>query len=224
MAAGGTDGGAAAPVISLHPRGEVDHGPRDRPRVALTFDACSGRPPGQLDRGVCDELVAEKVKATIFVGGRWAEQDPARLQALAGDPLLELGIHGYRHAHLTRLSEAALRADLGRAVETVEKLAGRRPTLLRAPYVEADARVVRVARELGLTLIGDDVASGDPDPAFGQARLTRWVLSQVRPGSIVVMHINGGGKHTAEALPAIVAGLRAKGFELVTVSELLGPR
>ncbi len=199
----------------------IDHGPRGQKRVALTFDACSGRPPGKLDEAVLDELEAQHVKATIFVGGRWAEQDPARVKALLADPLLELGSHAYRHPHLTRLSDAGLRRELGQAIEALKGQTGRAPTLLRAPYVEDDARVVRIAGELGLTVIGFDVASGDPDPKFGKQRLTRWVLSQARGGSIIVMHINGNGRHTAEALPAIIEGLRKQGYELVTVSELL---
>ncbi|MHB8418857.1 MAG: polysaccharide deacetylase family protein [Myxococcales bacterium] len=202
----------------------LNHGPRDRPRIALTFDACSGPPPGKLDGAVLRELVDAHVPATIFVGGRWAEQSPARVKALLADPLLELGSHSYRHPHLETLSDGALRRELARAISALAAQTGRPPTLLRAPYLEADARVVRIARELGFTVIGADVASGDPDPSFGKARLTRWVLSQARPGSIVVMHINGGGKHTAEALPGIVDAQRAKGFELVTVSELLGAK
>ncbi|HUB08043.1 MAG TPA: polysaccharide deacetylase family protein [Myxococcales bacterium] len=215
-------GVVAVPAAPLpHPRGEIDHGPRGQKRLALTFDACSGPPPGKLDEGVLRELVSAHVPATIFVGGRWAEQDPGRVKALLADPLLELGTHSYHHPHLTRLSDAALRKELRRAIDVLVSQTGKPPRYLRAPYVEADARVVRIARELGLTLIGDDVASGDPDPHFGKARLTRWVLSQARGGSIVVMHINGGGKHTAEALPGIVDGLRAKGYELVTVGQLL---
>lgn len=200
------------------------HGPRTARRVALTFDACSGPPPGKLDAAVLQGLEAAHAPATIFVGGRWAEQDPARVKALVADPQLELGIHGYGHPHLTHLSEPALRRELSRAADVLEKQAGRRPTFLRAPYVEADARVVRVARELGLTLVSGDVASGDPDPHFGKKTLVRWVLASARPGSIVIMHINGHGVHTSEALPGIIDGLRRKGFELVTVSELLSGR
>lgn len=66
-----------------------------------------------------------------------------------------------------------------------------------------------------------DLPSGDPGAHVSARALARWVLSQARPGSIVVMHINHPRFPTAEALPAIVAGLRARGFELVTVGELL---
>ena len=46
-------------------------------------------------------------------------------------------------------------------------------------------------------------------------------MSRARPGSIIIAHANGRGYHTAEALPRAIAGLKAKGYEFVTVSELL---
>jgi peptidoglycan/xylan/chitin deacetylase (PgdA/CDA1 family) len=66
-----------------------------------------------------------------------------------------------------------------------------------------------------------DLASGDPDPEISAERLRRHVVGSARNGAIVVMHVNGRGRRTAEALPGIVAGLREKGFELVTVGEML---
>ena len=76
-------------------------------------------------------------------------------------------------------------------------------------------------RDHGLTPVQYSLASGDPDETFTKAVLVPWVVGSARPGSIVVMHINGNGHHTAEALPEVVAQLRAKGYELVTVSELM---
>lgn len=51
--------------------------------------------------------------------------------------------------------------------------------------------------------------------------ITTRVLSQTQDGSIVIMHVNGRGWHTAEALPAIITGLRERSFRLVTITELL---
>ncbi len=167
-----------------------------------------------------EDLEREKLPATVFVGGRWAEQDPARLRRLVADGV-EIETHAYRHPHLTKLSDAALREELGRGVEALLKAGAPRPSYLRAPYVESDARVARVAESLGLSLVSGELPSGDPDPHFTKARLVRWVLSRARPGSIVIFHVNGRGWHTAEALPDIVRGLRAKGYELVTLKELL---
>ncbi|MHB1843710.1 MAG: polysaccharide deacetylase family protein [Deltaproteobacteria bacterium] len=200
----------------------MQHGPRGAKRIALTFDACSGPPPGKLDLAVLAVLDREQAKATVFAGGRWAEQDPGRVLRLRSDPLIEIESHAYRHPHLPTLSEVALHQELERALDALVRLGAPRPRYLRAPYVEVDGRVLRAARALGLEVVSGELPSGDPDPHFTKARLTRWVLSQAKPGAIVIFHINGRGWHTAEALPAIIAGLRARGFELVTLRELLG--
>jgi peptidoglycan-N-acetylglucosamine deacetylase len=72
-----------------------------------------------------------------------------------------------------------------------------------------------------VTVIQWDVVSGDPF-ATAAAPIVHAVLSQVKPGSIVVMHVTeGNAQFTDEALPPILDGLRAKGLEPVTVSQLL---
>ncbi len=189
--------------------------------MALTFDACSGHPPGKLDEGVIDALEKNNTKATFFVGGRWAEQDPGRVKRLLADPHFEVESHAYHHPHLTSLGSAAIRTEISKANDVLTPLLGHPPHYFRAPYGESNARVVRAAQALGLTVIKFDLASGDPDRKFNRRRLTRWVLREVRPGSIVVFHVNGRGWHTAEALPGILAGLAKKGLEPVTISELL---
>jgi peptidoglycan/xylan/chitin deacetylase (PgdA/CDA1 family) len=66
-----------------------------------------------------------------------------------------------------------------------------------------------------------DLASGDPDTNITAQALIRYVTSAAKKGSIIVMHVNGRGWHTAEALPSIIAGLKRRGFRFVTVGELL---
>lgn len=199
----------------------IDHGPRTQKRIALTFDACSGPPPGAIDEGVIAALEAAKAHATFFLGGRWAEQDPSRVKRLLADPDFEIESHTYHHRHLTELSDSDLRREIAKASDVLTPLIGRPVAYLRAPYGEADGRVVRAARAQGIRVIGFDLASGDPDPTFNAKRLTRGVLRGVRPGSILVFHVNGRGWHTAEALPGILASLKEQGFALVTVRELL---
>ena len=94
--------------------------------------------------------------------------------------------------------------------------------LFRAPYGELDARVARIVAEEGMVSIQYDLASGDPDPRISTKRLLEYVTSTARRGSIVVMHMNGRGWKTADALSRIILRLRKKGYQLVTVSELLG--
>jgi peptidoglycan/xylan/chitin deacetylase (PgdA/CDA1 family) len=65
------------------------------------------------------------------------------------------------------------------------------------------------------------VVSGDPNPRNTAERLERRVLTLTRNGSIIIMHVNNGGIWTAQALPAIVAGLRERGFQFASVGQLL---
>jgi hypothetical protein len=74
---------------------------------------------------------------------------------------------------------------------------------------------------MGLLPIQWDVSSGDPTASQSAAGITQNVLEGVRPGSIVLFHANGRGWHTEAALPDIIAGLKARGYEFVTVTELL---
>ncbi len=200
-----------------------EHGARSQRRIALTFDACTTRDPDPFDPRIPAVLDAMHVPATIFVGGGWAEREPAVLAELGRDPLLEIGNHTFSHPHLTRIPNAAIRAELLETQAVIRSETGRLPTLFRPPYGEYDARVLRIAAALGLRTIEYDLPSGDPDAHATKQKLVDWVLREARPGSIVVMHVNHRRFHTAEALPDIVAGLRARGFELVTVGELLRP-
>jgi peptidoglycan-N-acetylglucosamine deacetylase len=217
--------GAALPAGVAPPGAAVPaayaHGARSERRIALTFDACTTHDPTPYDPRVTAELEALRVPATLFVGGGWAEEEPAQLRALARDPLFEIGNHTFTHPHLTRVSDAAIREELLRTQAVIAAETGRVPTLFRPPYGEYDARVLRVAASLGLRTVEYDLPSGDPDAHATKDALVGWVLREARPGSIVVMHMNHPRFHTAEALPEIVAGLRARGFELVTVGELL---
>jgi peptidoglycan/xylan/chitin deacetylase (PgdA/CDA1 family) len=83
---------------------------------------------------------------------------------------------------------------------------------------------VQVVQKLGLTTVDWDVISGDAGQSDPQVIIHN-VLRQTRDGSIIVMHSHGGkAPATALALPAIISGLKARGFVFVTVQELLGTR
>ena len=147
------------------------------------------------------------------------QQEHTRL--LASLPQFELGNHTFSHPHMTEVSDKRIRAELQKTEDLLFKLTGRHATLFRPPYGEYDGRVVRIAAELGLTTIEYDLPSGDPDTVATRDRLISWVTRKARPGSIIVMHINKRGWHTAEALPEIITRLRARGFTFVTVSKLI---
>lgn len=212
------------PAPRLAPRTQqrpVRHGSRDHKRIALTFDACSTQGPSHFDARVIKTLIDLQVPATLFLGGKWMEEHPDETMELAAYPQFELANHSYLHPHLTRESDERVREELLRTQDILYTLTGRVARLFRAPYGELDARVMGLAAEQGLISIQYDLASGDPDPKVTAKRLIEYVSERARKGSIVVLHMNGRGWRTAEALPRIVLRLRKQGFQLVTVGKLL---
>lgn len=199
----------------------IHYGVRSEKRIALTFDACSSINQSQLDNKLVQVLIEHEVPATLFMGGKWVEDQPEAARQLAANPLFEIANHGFHHRHLTRLDRASVKQELQRAQDAIASITGVRPRFFRAPYGEYDSKLVKVAASLGLTTIQYDLASGDPDKRATAKRLSRYVLHNVKGGSIVVMHINQRGWHTAEALPTIIRDLRAQGYTFVTVSDLL---
>jgi peptidoglycan/xylan/chitin deacetylase (PgdA/CDA1 family) len=190
-------------------------------KVALTFDACSTLDRSFYDERVIAALRAARAPATLFVSGRWAETHVAQVRALAREPLFEIANHSYIHPHMTEVSPERQREELLWTQQILLSLTGKLPRFFRPPYGELDAEVAQVAAEAGLRTVEYDFPSGDPDKHITKERLIAWVLAKARPGSIVVMHMNRHGWHTAEALPEILSGLRAKGFTLATVGELV---
>jgi peptidoglycan-N-acetylglucosamine deacetylase len=212
--------------------------------IALTFDLCEQ--PYEIagyQGDIVDYLRKERIKATFFAGGKWMLTHRDRTQQLMSDPLFELGNHTWEHRNLRLLSGSALTDEVQRAEVAYERLyeelearqcvrpddigtfayerAQKGLSLFRFPFGACNIESLDAVGELGLLAIQWDVSSGDP--SFGQTaeKMTRYVLKEIRPGSIVLFHANGRGWHTGAALPRIVSSLRAEGYEFVTVSELI---
>lgn len=190
-------------------------------RLALTFDACS-----TLDRSFYDERVTKVLRdtatpATLFISGRWAETHQELVRELGESPLFEIANHSYVHPHMTEMPPERQEHELLWTQQILLTLTGKLPRFFRPPYGEMNDALVAEAARLGLRTVEYDFPSGDPDKHATREKLVEWVLRKARPGSIVVMHMNRHGWHTAEALPAIIAGLRARGYELTRVGDLV---
>ncbi len=208
--------------------------PAGQKLVALTFDLCeaSGEVSGY-DGAIFDYLRAQDVPATLFAGGKWMMTHKERAVQLVSDLLFEVGNHTWSHANLTvRTGEAMRRqvddADIAYAERRADaQQAGcalpagpERTQLFRFPYGSCSAESLGYVNHSGHLAIQWDVDSGDP--AFLGAKLMAHnMLEAIRPGSIVLMHANGRGKHTAEAIKLLIPALKAKGYRFVTVSALL---
>jgi peptidoglycan/xylan/chitin deacetylase (PgdA/CDA1 family) len=201
----------------------VTHGDRSLPAIALTFDACQTvEEPTGYDEAIIKTLTDTGTPATLFLGGLWMQWHTTQTRALAANPLFELGNHSWGHPDFTKISPAAMSAEILQTQAIMANLAGRQAALFRFPYdVYTDKALVVVGGQ-GLRAVEGDVITGDPDPRTSARAIVEAVTTQARGGSIVFMHMNGRGWHTAEALPVIIKQLRAKGYTFVTVSQLLG--
>jgi peptidoglycan/xylan/chitin deacetylase (PgdA/CDA1 family) len=206
-------------VVGCRSRGLVAYrgGPRRR-EVAIGFDDGPWPDTGAFVR----MLERNRARATFFMIGR--QVGPAyRLTLLRelrdGDVL---GDHTFTHPDLTTSGD--VRAQLQRTIAVIRALSGYTPCVFRPPYGDYDESVLRVARSLGLATVLWDV-----DPADylqpGINVIERRVLAQVQPGSIIISHDGGGPRgQTLAAYPSIIASLRARGYRIVTIPELLGFR
>ncbi|MBL7994186.1 polysaccharide deacetylase family protein [bacterium] len=200
---------------------EIHNGDRLTRKVALTFDACSTLQPSRFDSAVAEILIATQTPATIFLGGKWVLDRPKDAKFLASIPFFEIGNHAYLHGHLTKVSEDRLKREILWTQEIIYTVTGRIPKVFRPPYLENNVQVTEAAALLGLETICGDLPSGDPYEHATKLRLIEGIRYQVQNGSIIIMHINKGGKHTAKALPNIIQMLKEMGYKLVTVSQLL---
>ena len=190
-------------------------------RVALTFDACSTLDRSFYDDRVTRVLLQTHTPATLFISGRWAETHLRQMRVLAQNSLFEIANHSYTHPHMTEVPPERQREELLWTQQILFSLTGRLPRFFRPPYGEVDSALTEQAGQNGLRTVEFDFPSGDPDRHITRERLVAWVLAKARPGSIVVMHMNRRGWHTAEALPEIIAGLRAKGLVLSQVGSMV---
>jgi peptidoglycan-N-acetylglucosamine deacetylase len=201
----------------------VTNGDREKPYVALTFDLCQipAYPTG-FEPKIVDVLKQYHAPATFFLGGDWMRTHPDATLLLAGDPLFELGNHSWSHPDFRKLGWREIDQEIVKAQDMLYKLTGRESHLFRLPYgYQSKTALAEIARH-GLYTVQWDVETGDPDPNFDAATIQRAVREGVQDGSIIIMHANGNGWHTAEALPGVIEYLRQQGYTLVTVSELIG--
>jgi peptidoglycan-N-acetylglucosamine deacetylase len=221
------------------PPASFDHAATSQKIVALTFDA--DMTPGMLRElknkrvksWYNDKVIAvlrqDKVPATLFLTGLWIETYSDAVKDLAADPLFELGNHSYSHGAfhspcygLFPIPESRQAAEVQKTDDLLKRYAVSYKKYFRFPGLCSDAQALRTVEDQGYTVIGGDVDGAD---AFEKS--PKWVafdvVSHVRPGSIVVLHMHGGpnAPATADALPDIITRLRSEGYSFVKVSDLL---
>jgi len=204
-------------------------------KLALTFD--DGPDPTWTPK-ILDVLKSKGVVGTFFVIGEEANQYDSivKREYALGD---EIGNHTFTHPDFEQITKSDLQIQLNLTEMLIESSLGVKTTLFRPPYgvdvepeTASEIHMLPVPQEMGYLIIGGRIdphdwgepKGGPPPPA---ETIVKRVVDQVEAhdGNILLLHDGGGNRsHTVEALPQIIDQLRSKGYEFVSVSQLLGER
>lgn len=185
------------------------------PYVALTFD--DGPNPSTTPK-ILDILRQHGARATFFVAGENAVNNK-KLLARAAAEGHEIGCHTYSHIKMTGSSDEKIASEVSRTNAIIQAATGRKPALMRPPYGATNARIVdKMFNEYGMYSVLWDVDTQDWRHP-GVSVVIHRAVGNARPGSIILVHDIHAS--TLAAVSGIVTGLQARGFKLVTVSQLI---
>jgi cellulose synthase/poly-beta-1,6-N-acetylglucosamine synthase-like glycosyltransferase/peptidoglycan/xylan/chitin deacetylase (PgdA/CDA1 family)/spore germination protein YaaH len=208
----------------------------DPKKLAITFD--DGPDPKWTPK-ILDILKRENVKGTFFVIGEQAEDNVGLLRRYVREGH-EIGNHTFTHPDISEISPRQLELELNLTERLFASKLGIQPLYFRPPYsidqepdTNDQAAPVDIVENMGYIIVGNKIDTDDwnEHPRKSPQEITNGVVQQLEAmkdrawlrGSIILMHDGGGDRSaTVAALPLLIETLRAKGYEIVPVSELLG--
>ncbi|MBV8786520.1 MAG: polysaccharide deacetylase family protein [Mycobacterium sp.] len=185
--------------------------------VALTFD--DG--PGPFDARLLQILKDNDAKATFFLIGNKVAANPAGAKAIA-DAGMEIGSHTWEHPNMTTIPTEDLAAQFSKANDAINAATGRTPSLYRPAGGLSDPVVRQAAGQAGLAEILWDVIPFDWANDSNTAATRYMLMTYIKPGSVVLLHSTYSS--TVDLVYQFIPVLKANGYRMVTVSELLGSR
>ncbi|HEY8347746.1 MAG TPA: polysaccharide deacetylase family protein [Symbiobacteriaceae bacterium] len=184
-------------------------------QFALTFN---GVPDPEVLPEILSLLDEYEMQATFFLPGEAAERAPGLVAAIAKAGH-EIGTQGFADVDMTRMTEQMQIAHLRRSVQAIVEAAGTKPAFFRPPQGRFSAGLLRVAAMEGLRpILWTNVAMAATPDTTAQ-RLSNQLLRSVYPGAVLMVHQDHPA--TVDALRLLLPRLRARGFESVTLSQLL---
>jgi hypothetical protein len=161
------------------------------------------------------------VRSTFFAYGPAVEASPGYWIEVASDGH-EIGNHTYDHPPLPSVSDAEIRRQLILTDEVLYRATGRRSRpLFRAPFGYRDERVLSIAKSIGFRHVFWTVDSGDATWRASTQEIIDRTLENARDGAVIVYHCTV--ENTERAMRVVIPELLARGYSLVTVSELVDP-
>ena len=193
----------------------TNHGKIDptKPVVALTFD--DG--PSEHTSQILNTLQKYGGRVSFFVlGSKIAENKSRILRALHMEN--EIICHSWDHPDLTKLSGRAIKKQLFDTIAEIARITGKVSLMFRPPYGYTNSKVEKVARKLGLAVVNWSVDPKDWE-IHDAGVIYSSIINEIKSGDIVLCHDTYDS--TAEAMSRVIPDLIEKGYQLVTVSELL---
>ncbi len=204
-------------------------------KIALTFD---DGPDPEWTPKILDVLKEKNATATFFLIGIQTDKYSGIAKRIYREGNT-IGNHTFTHPDVTNMSAPLFKAELNLTERLFASLVGVRVTLMRPPYAideEPDTadqvRPLEIPQEMGYITVGNRIDPNDwSEPRQSAEQITAYVLKHLPPcrpddlrcGNIVLMHDGGGNRaETVRALPMIIDGIRARGYEIAPVYELLG--
>lgn len=195
--------------------GVLDSLPTARPEIALTFDD-GGRPESV--KAILEQLRQNGAKATFFLLGGWVNENPGLVRRIAAEGH-EIANHSYSHKDFSWLDTDTMQWEVNKTSENVQAVTGKAcAPYFRPPYGSYNNRVVQTIKELGYAVVLWTIDTRDWTGASAE-RIFETVDSQAGSGAIVLFHLQG--ENTAEALSRLLPRLKAAGYSLLTISEIL---
>jgi len=198
--------------------------------VALTFDACGGKGGSGFDKALLDYLIQEKVPATLFISGKWIDENFDTFMVLSLDTLFEIENHGLNHRPISLDGEAAygihgtLNAD--EAFDEIESnawkiraLTNRYPHFFRSATTYVNESCINMADKLGIKIVSYHVLAGDAVSGTSVTEMEDNVIRNIIPGAIILMHMNHPERNTCKAVQKIVPELRSKGYSFWRLTD-----
>ena len=166
---------------------------------------------------ILETLKNNNIHITFFMVGDWVDKYPEAVKKIY-DAGHEIGSHSNTHPHVNNLSAEKNLEEINLSVNKIEKITGQKTDLYRAPYGEYNDIVIKTAQENGYYTIQWNLDTLDYEGLTGDEMWAR-IENKLDKGSIILSH--NGTKHTADSLDMLIKNIKAQGFKLVTVSELI---
>lgn len=196
-------------------------------KIALTFD---DGPDPQFTPAILRVLRHYHVPATFFVIGLNADLNSDIIQKIVREGH-EIGNHTFTHPNIATVPQEQLELEINATERLFESRLGRQSVLFRPPYAEdvepetpEQVKPIAFASKLGYYTVGLQIDPSDWSRPGVHNIITRTLRqTESHLGNVVLLHDGGGDRsQTVAALPKIIEGLRARGYQFVTISDLLG--